>query len=54
MLTFALILTAELLFLFRLMLPRFLAFAERRYDDVYNVSDGDCRLSTVINHDGGV
>jgi hypothetical protein len=27
MLTFALILTAELLFLFRLMLPRFLAFA---------------------------
>jgi hypothetical protein len=50
MLTFLLIISAELIILFRLALPDFLAWAEARHDAVYNVSDGDPRLATILNN----
>jgi hypothetical protein len=55
MLAFLLILTIELIILFRLMLPDMLAFFERRYDEVYNVPHGDCFQSSLLtkNHAPG-
>ena len=57
MLTGALIILAELIVLFRLALPDFLAWAERRADDVYGREDafdriahGDCFQATILNN----
>ena len=57
MLVAALIISAELIVLFRLALPDFLAWAEARHDAVYNVSDGDWPHVPSFdppNHDGGM
>jgi hypothetical protein len=48
MLTFALILTAELILLFRLGLRDFMVWAEARHDEVCNPPYGDCpHLPTI-------
>jgi hypothetical protein len=41
MLTFLIIVTAELLALFRLLIPDMLRFFEARYHEVYGVAHGD-------------
>jgi hypothetical protein len=57
MLIFTLIVAAELILLFRLLIPDFLAWAEARHDAVYNKPHGDWPAVPVIEspfHDGGV
>jgi hypothetical protein len=57
MLIFTLILTAELILLFRLLIPDMLRFFEARYHEVYGRADGDCPHVPTIEspfHDGGV
>jgi hypothetical protein len=48
-LIFALIVATELIVLFRLALPDFLAWAEARHQEVYGVSDGDCFQASLLN-----
>jgi hypothetical protein len=50
MLVAALIISAELIVLFRLALPDMIAFFETRHNEVYGVSDSDPRLATILNN----